>query len=281
MKKHLVLGISLLLSLHCTASAQSLKNTLKTIERTANDITDKQLAAANVSANTTSSASSSQTTTTNANASRSPFSNVQHLQYDYVRGSQLVFMDNFSADTVGKMPKKWTSNGNGTVSTLTIEDGNWFKLNDANTYKIKELVRIPENFTLEFDIVALSEGKNRFAIDFGFDYQKGVGNHYYLGKRNPVNIQASYWFNRFEFSSNEIQPNKYSEVNANMSYFANDVMKVKLRAVGDKLSVYVNDYKILETEMLDPVTKKYFYIAVNQEDKDAEIYMSNFRIDKI
>lgn len=281
MKKHLVLGIGLLLSLHCTASAQVFKNTLKTIERSANDFADKQLDAANVSANTTSSASSSQTTTANSTASRSPFTNVQDLSYDYVRGSQLVFMDDFSADSIGEMPKKWTSNGRGAVSKVAIEGGNWFRLNDANTYKIKDLVRIPENFTIEFDVVALSEGKNRFSLDFGFDYQKGVGNHYYLGKRNPVNIQASYWFNRFEFSSNEIQPNKYSEVNANMSYFANDVMNVKLRAVGDKLSVYVNEYKILETEMLDPITKKYFYFAVNQDDKEAEIYISNFRIDKI
>ena len=99
--------------------------------------------------------------------------------------------------------------------------------------------------------------------------------------KNPLNVQASYWFNKFEFASKEVQPNKRSEVKANMSYFTNDIMKVKIRVEGDRMCTYINEYKILDTEMADPITKKYFYFALNSDDKTAEVYVSNFRIDKI
>jgi len=50
---------------------------------------------------------------------------------------------------------------------------------------------------------------------------------------------------------------------------------------GEKMCTYINDYKILDTEMVDPMTKKYFYVAVNSDDTTAKFYISNLRIDKI
>lgn len=257
-----------------SASAQLLNNVGKALERKTAHYIDQKIDQATTQTTTTSSSTNS--------------TNIQRLfpilipsSYDYVRGVQPVFIDDFSADAVGNMPSKWTSNGNGEVRKVSIAEGNWFRLYDGNTYKIKDLVRIPENFTIEFDVIALAEGKNRFSLDFGFDYQKGIGNHYYLAYQNPVNIHASYWFNKFQINSKEVDPKKQSEIKANMSYFVNDVMKVRLKAVGNQMSVYINEYKIADTEMLDPMTKKYCYFAINQDDKDAEIYISNFRIDKI
>lgn len=269
-KKITLLAAGLIFTYSVTASAQLLNNVGKALEHKAAQYVDQKIAQA-----------ATQTVTTNTAQTQRLFPNLQPLSYDYVRGTQPVFTDDFSAETLGAMPKKWTSNGSGSVGKVAIADGNWFRLYDANTYKIKDLVRIPENYTVEFDVIALAEGKNRFSLDFGFDYQKGVGNHYYLAYQNPVNIQASYWFNKFQINSKEVDPKKHSEIKANMSYFVNDIMKVKLMAVGDRMSVYVNEYKIVDTEMLDILTKKYFYFSLNQDDKDAEIYISNFRIDKI
>ena len=210
-----------------------------------------------------------------------PFENLQRMRYDYERGTENIFADDFSKDVIGEMATQWTSNGRGIVQDVDMVQGKWLELFDGNTYKIKSLVRIPENFTVEFDVLALSDQKHQFRLDFGFDYQKGVGNHYYLAKNNPLNINASYWFNRFEFNTKEVKPNKNSEVKANMSYFVNDIMKVKIHVEGERMRTYINEYKILDTEMVDPMTKKYFYLAFNSDDKTANVYISNFRIDKI
>lgn len=266
----------ILSSSYYVSEAQTLRNIGKRLGQKAEQFIDKKV---DDISNSTSSSNSSPVT--NPSSQNGPFENLQGLKYDYLRGTEVIFEDDFSADEVGAMAKRWTSNGRGSVSEVSIAAGKWFQLFDGNTYKIKDLVRIPENFTIEFDVLALSDQKHEFRLDFGFDYQKGVGKHYYLAQHNPLNINASYWFNRFEFNSKEVTPNKNSSVDANMSYFVNDIMKVKIRVEGDRMHTYINEYKILDTEMVDPITKKYFYLAFNNDDKTGEIYISNFRIDKI
>lgn len=266
------IAIACVLCFSQSLQAQSLRNLGKKIGKKAEEYVEKKVEESLKTETSSPSTNSSQ---------KGPFQNLQDMKYDYARGTENIFSDDFSADSEGEMASQWTSNGRGTVKNVEIAKGKWLQLFDGNTYKIKNLIRIPENFTIEFDVLALSEQKHEFRLDFGFDYQKGIGKHYYLANRNPLNINASYWFNRFEFHSNEVEPNKSSEVNANMSYFVNDIMKVKIRVEGNRMRTYVNEYKILDTEMVDPNTKKYFYLALNSDDKTAEVYISNFRIDKV
>lgn len=213
--------------------------------------------------------------------STGPFKEMPQVAYDFKAGSEVVFFDDFSEDAIGAMAKHWTSNGRGSVTNVSGFEGKWLKMEDKNTYKIKDLVRIPENFTLEFDLLAIADNTDGISVEFGFDHQKGISKHYYLGDRNPINIDASYRFNKFDFTSNELSQRKSSEVKADMSYFVNDVMKVKLRIRGDRMETYINEYKVLDTEMVNPNTKKYFYIAVNYGKNNAEIYMDNVRITQL
>ncbi|MCA5003703.1 hypothetical protein [Sphingobacterium bovistauri] len=270
----LLVGSSLFFSFSNTLNAQVLKGIGKKIGQKVESYVDKTL---DENLKPTSNRNSS----SNGNNQEGPFENLKGMKNDFARGAENIFEDNFSQDSAGDMASRWTSNGRGEVSKVSIADGNWLQLFDGNTYKIKQLVRIPENFTIEFDVLAMSDQEPKFALDFGFDYQKGVGNHYYLAYQNPLNIQASYWFNKFDFASKEVDPNKRSEVKANMSYFVNDMMKVKIRVDGERMRTYINEYKILDTEMANPASKKYFYFAFNSDDKSAEVYIGNFRIDKI
>ncbi|NQD70061.1 hypothetical protein HP439_04930 [Sphingobacterium shayense] len=266
------------------AQSQILKNIGKKLEQRAEKVIDKGLEDVLSSPSATANPSEmapNDDISTRSSGQTGPFKNIPLLENDFIRGDEVIFFDDFSEEKMGKMASKWTSNGTGTVQAVEGFDGAWLKLFDANTYKIKPLVRIPENFTVEFDLLTLSSSENKFQVDFGFDYQQGVGRHYYLAYQNPVNIEASYQFNHFNFNSNEVTPNKKSEIEANMSYFVNDIMKVKLKVEGDRMSAYVNEYKVLDTEMIDPATKKYFYIGVNNEKNESNIFISNVRISKL
>jgi len=268
-RKSILLGAGIFL-LSSGANAQILKNISKKIEKKAEQAVDKVLDNGNPSA---------QTSTSRPHQSSSgPFMDIPVMPYDFSAGSQIIFMDDFEEETIGAMASRWTSNGTGAVTTVDGFEGHWLKLYDKNTYKIKELVRIPENFTLEFDVLTLANNQDGLRINFGFDHEKGVGRYNPLGYRNPVNIEASYRFNRFTFTSNEVHPNKKSEIKANMSYFVNDVMKVKIRVQGDRMSAYIDKYKILDSEMIDPITKKYFYLAVENKENRGEVYLGNIKI---
>ncbi|MCA4809659.1 hypothetical protein IF128_07885 [Empedobacter stercoris] len=210
-----------------------------------------------------------------------PFQENSVMSYDFVSGNQIIFEDDFSANSVGNMATKWTSNGMGRVENVSGYPGKWLRLYDDNTYKIKELVHIPENFTLEFDVVVLSDTSKEINLDFGFDYVKGVTQHYYIGSRNPINIRASYRFDNFEFTSKELDGTKRSSVDANMSYFINNKMNIKISVEQDRMKTYVNNYKILDTEMVNPQTKKYFYLALDNDKNPAQVYLGNFKITQL
>src|SRR5690606_23025585 len=203
-----------LLSIATTSNGQILRNLGKKLEKKAEEVVDRSID--KIGNSKTGETSTSQSGDGNVvQPGTSPFALIPQAQNDFARGTEQVFFDDFSEEVNGNMASKWTSNGTGRIEEVAGVNGKWLKLFDANTYKIKDLVRIPENFTVEFDLLTLSETKNDFVVDFGFDYQKGVGGHYYLADRNPINIEASYRFNQFEITSKEVHPDKKSQVKAN------------------------------------------------------------------
>jgi len=94
------------------------------------------------------------------------------------------------------------------VATVDGFLGKWLQLIDKNTYKIKNSLGLPENFTIELDVLVLDEGNKLVSLDFGFDYKKGANEDYFLADRNPVNIEASYRFDAFNFVSKELDSRK-------------------------------------------------------------------------
>ncbi|HEY4539726.1 MAG TPA: hypothetical protein VIG94_06925 [Faecalibacter sp.] len=215
--------------------------------------------------------------TSSSSVQNNPFPTHVMKSNDF-RSGQMIFSDDFTSEALGSMAKQWTSNGTGSVTEINGFAGRWLKLFDQNTYKIKNSNGLPSNFTIELDVVVLDDGQKKIALDFGFDYKKAANEHYYLADRNPLNIEASYQFDSFNFTSNELSSKKQSSLKSNMAYFINDMMRLKISVFGEQMKVYVNDYKILDTEMSNPNSKKYFYIATENEKNAAQIYISNVKI---
>ncbi|UGU17814.1 hypothetical protein LS482_08020 [Sinomicrobium kalidii] len=208
-----------------------------------------------------------------------PFRNLPKTVYDFTPGGTIIFQDDFSQDAEGNMASKWTSNGTGAVETLPGVPGKWLRVYPENTYKIKDLMPMPENFTLEFDMLTRAENyKDLGTPAFGFDYNKGIKGHYYLTNQKPINADFSYQFGNLNFTSKEVgSGRKSSEMDFPMSYFVNDVMKVQIEVIGSRMRVFANKYKVLDTEMANPESKKYFYFA-SDGNEHSRIYIGNFRI---
>jgi len=84
-----------------------------------------------------------------------------YSKYDFVPGDKLIFYDDFANDFIGDFPANWNTNGSGEVVTLNKVSGRWFEFKQGyNTYFIPNLPRdLPENYTIEFDLMALGINK--------------------------------------------------------------------------------------------------------------------------
>lgn len=78
-----------------------------------------------------------------------------YSKYDFIPGEKLIAYEDFSSDAVGDLPQKWNTNLSSEVVTVNTAPGNWMRIGKGlGVYVFSEIPNdIPEDFTLEFDII--------------------------------------------------------------------------------------------------------------------------------
>ncbi|MCM4150960.1 OmpA family protein [Arenibacter sp. N53] len=79
-----------------------------------------------------------------------------YSKFDYVPGDKPLFYDDFSNDFIGDFPSRWNTNGGGEVVSVNDSGEKWLELiSGYNIYFIPDTPNLPEEYTIEFDILAL------------------------------------------------------------------------------------------------------------------------------
>jgi OmpA-OmpF porin, OOP family len=76
-----------------------------------------------------------------------------YSKFDFVPGEKVLAFEDFSGDAVGEFPSKWNTNASGEVVMAAGNAGKWLRLNATGVYMPEYITYLPENFTLEFDLV--------------------------------------------------------------------------------------------------------------------------------
>lgn len=77
-----------------------------------------------------------------------------YSKFDFVPGDKLLFFDDFSNDFIGDFPSKWNTNGSGEVVTINDSKDKWFEILPGHSTYYIPYVTLPEDYTIEFDILA-------------------------------------------------------------------------------------------------------------------------------
>lgn len=86
-----------------------------------------------------------------------------YSKYDFIPGEKVVFFDDFSQDNVGDFPALWNTNGSAEVVTSNLFAGRWMKFVGNQSIWTDELLLLPDNYTIEFDIVPIKGEEGRMA----------------------------------------------------------------------------------------------------------------------
>ena len=78
-----------------------------------------------------------------------------YSRFDFIPGEKVIFYEDFSQDAVGDFPALWNTNGSGEVVNSNLFPGNWLQFTPKSYAAIwtDQLLQLPENYTLEFDII--------------------------------------------------------------------------------------------------------------------------------
>jgi OmpA-OmpF porin, OOP family len=86
-----------------------------------------------------------------------------YSKFDFVPGEKVIFFDDFSQDAVGDFPALWNTNGSAEIVTTNLYPGNWMRFSCEEAIWTDELLNLPDNYTIEFDVIPVSGNEGGMA----------------------------------------------------------------------------------------------------------------------
>ncbi|WP_142783982.1 OmpA family protein [Changchengzhania lutea] len=210
-----------------------------------------------------------------------------YSKFDYVPGDKLLFFDDFSQDFIGDFPSKWNTNASGEVVKIG-DKGNWFELKSGyGVYFIPDVKDLPEDYTIEFDILTKGIGKQtsstaRLHIILSDDAKFKDGTAHYafvsipVGQYGAFSLRAKNFFNRGGGDINtDIKADIRDEV-LNQPHISISVTKNRYR-------LWINEVKYVDIprfiEELNVLKFLKFHIN-NFKDGVEHLYITNLKVAK-
>ncbi len=202
---------------------------------------------------------------------------------DFTPGTISLFEDKFSRDNPGDFPAKWDTNGSGEITLINSKK--WMRLSGKSKYVPMLKENLPENYTVEFDLLTQGLDKKTSSQAFltilledvdRFEKSKNwcmaeLSVCQYIGARGVVEKVEK---NKRQLR-NDIGKDYRDAINGK-SHIAIAVNKTRMR-------VWLNENKLVDIPRLVPTGADKFKLTVRGlRDPQGldEIYISNFRIAK-
>lgn len=165
-------------------------------------------------------------------------------KFDFIPGDKIIFFDDFADVATGDFPVNWDTKSSAEVVSLNNYPGKWLQLKGSYSYYapvIKNL-KLPENFTIEFD--AVCEDSPDFSLEIYESKDMKITDEYYPGKGGTlVTFERSeaVWKTWIETEDGFVEGSSpYNEIaNGSKNHFSIWGQKTRLR-------VYCNDSKVLD-----------------------------------
>lgn len=146
------------------------------------DIGNRTVSIGNQSGNT-----GGNTTADNVSVNPSADNSLQtYSKYDFVPGEKILAYEDFSQDAIGDFPDKWNTNSAGEVVAVSTLPGKWLMVNKKGIFTPEFINNLPDNFTLEFDMVYFGSGPFLDVLLLSGGYDKLLS--YDISKHSGVNI---------------------------------------------------------------------------------------------
>lgn len=197
--------------------------------------------------------------------------------YSFTPGDHILFADDFKTSDDGRMAKHWKTSGGGSVVSISGVPGKWLLLAPYTTYRMDSLLNLPENFTVEFDLVTRSvEAKDIGSMNFGFG-RDNSNRSYIMDAYNDNAITSSqFHFHNREVTNASSDTEIYNTLKFPFNSYSNGLIHVAIAVEGKRMRLFVNKSKMLDTDMFKPEAVKYFYLSAPfSYDADAKVFLGN------
>lgn len=219
-------------------------------------------------------------------SSSDPKSIAVYSKFDFVPGDDPIFTDDFSKDFIGDFPSKWNTNGSGELVTIEGHPEKWLKiLPGFNTAYIPDVTSVPEEFTLEFDVVATGLD-NRTSSQSYLGVMVGDNNTFDKPK-NWGKIEYSFcqFIDRGVVVENNFGGKRVirNEIKADIRNIINEKHHVSIAVNKQRFRLWINENKYVDVPRLLPESIQMQGIKLTLTGIDTEkeaVFIGNIKIAK-
>jgi flagellar motor protein MotB len=207
----------------------------------------------------------------------------------------VIVYEDFGQDEVGDFPEKWNTNSTGELVTVEGTKSKWLSLSKAGTFMPEFITSLPENFTLEFDLLVnnqFSFYSTEFKVamtslttpkDFTqwnrFKHKPVTGTEVGF---HPTSAGSSSGRTEFEVFNKSTSSEMKNEINTDQ-FFAkqNNFAHVSIWRQKQRLRVYLNEEKVWDLPRAMDLAVNYnsliFYMHDFHKAEDRYL-ISNLRL---
>ena len=208
-----------------------------------------------------------------------------YSNFTFVPGNKLLFYDDFSTDALGDFPANWETGGSGEVVTTNESKVQWLSLVRRSGYMPTLKDKLPENYTIEFDLAnnGYGNGKPNSKLFFAFLTKKA----YNMGSGGTLaDVEILLSNNGFRVSlvenfGGEVEVKIGSRIDRELPDYLNSTVHISIAVNKKRLRVWVNQEKMVDSpNLLQANIGNYFIVEARDvlPEKGHFVGISNFKI---
>ncbi|MCL5029354.1 MAG: OmpA family protein [Bacteroidetes bacterium] len=203
---------------------------------------------------------------------------VINSKYDFIPGEKVIFFDDFTSENIGDFPIQWNTTGSGEVVTTNLFPGRWFHItNGRGVTTLDAPVTLPENYTIEFDVVPQKDPKNNGGTTYNFYLISTIKPKdliYGLARPGGTGIKFEFGYNNYYSAYySDGTPDQRGSVGENR-LLADKKYRISIWVQKQRIRLYKDQEKLFDLPRVVPKTVKY-----NMVRFDGGIPMiGNFRV---
>ncbi|MCK0123862.1 OmpA family protein [Gelidibacter sp. F2691] len=208
-----------------------------------------------------------------------------YSKFTFIPGNKLLFYDDFGSDAIGDFPAHWETGGSGEVVKISGSENKWLSIVRRSGYLPSMEQTLPENYTIEFDLISNGYTKNSNSSKLAFlfmskkSYAGGSGGTLadveLLLSRNGFNVRHVSNF------GGELEVRVASNINREFPEYLNNTVHISMAVNKKRLRMWVNEEKLVDSpNLIQANIGKYFIIEAMDilPEQGHFVGISNFRI---
>lgn len=202
-------------------------------------------------------------------------------KFDFVAGEKELYFDNFERLSLGDFPAEFNTNASGEIVNLDDQQGKWLNMTKNGAFVPDNIKKLPENFTLEFEVGISGEPTNNysgFGLNFTTQPDELMKDMFFATGTSIVYLHPGAGETAIQVIpvngteiENRIQMPQW-DVNSNTNFAKVSVWRQKGR-----LRLYVNEDKIVDVPRFFTENTNYDFAFFRSFFGDCEIYITNIR----